>query len=1721
MNNKPKTSLKLSFLGFLLFFSFSSFEGFSQVSSDIVLSWNINVGCQLAALPKENEIFAEDIQPTTCIKVCEDSYVTYKITGTLGANPNVQWLAIGGATASQINTTNTSSIIVHWGSAGNASISYTMNTPSGGIVTKTLCIIIENKPLANFSVYTLNGDPNGTRPEIYACVDQPINFHDLSIANGGTQLETVYWDFGDGDTFSGSSQDLTHIYHEINQYHVTLTVTNACGCTSTITKIVNIKDIGGFEISCPGVVCDGTIQTYSLPSLETGVCENYNYTAIGGEIVNNPNDGSVTVAWNQVDESGFGQLIFTPTSCNLQCLYPTTIQIPVIQTVGTIHGNNIMCLGSQEKFTLPQWPTTDFQWEVLGNTANSQALLINTDQRNEIIVVPAHQGTITLICTYQNTFLHCGGSATITIHVKIPEPITGLTNLCINSIGQYHTVSQNNVDWTLTKNNVVVSSASNTSVFNYPFTIAGNYSLTVSGANVCSNQTTSITINPIPVAPLVTNIVTPTALICPSAPYTYSVLVPNPAMDYNWSITGGTIVGSSTDNDFTVNFNQTGPYSIQLTQHPKGQLSCVSPPAVITPSVFQILADISTIQTPATVPTSLNTCANIESNYYAVNQNTGGLYTQGETYTWSIFPSSAGSITFGQGTNAVKVLWNNTTALTTAHLIVQISKCTRTVIFDKTVTITPLPELTLSAQSQCSGFPVQFTLASANQVPFATGTLINWDFGNPNGFGNTIQQPIPNSTLSTTISHSYYTDPSGPVYFTVTATIINPNGCIGTIKKTVTITVTPGPLASASIISETNTFCNLADIDAVFQAATSTGASIQWFKYPNTPVGTGATLNVTPNAPFGPGKYYFIATLNGCVTYSNSVYVFVVNCGPVETCTLNPNPEVTVFQPACTTQAVPSICPNCGNLNLLATASITPLSSNWTIVGPDDNANVSNQTGSSLYAYNTPITAAGTYHVIYRAQYLCDGNIANKIAETDVIVPYITAFTTAVTCNGSNNYTITLNDTSSFITSVSDRHYFYYYSTTGVNGPWIAINSTSTTLPTASFNTTSAGSYLIKLNIYGTMAGETTPSTTCQKISDPIVISSPPANQQIFVQNNNCYNSAISFNPSNFVPGESYLWTFDTASTNTPLATSTLQNTSRVFDPTADGSAHVVRVTLTITNKYGCVRELERIFTIPARCYFGDIATSTPAICKNGSMELHYQPNSTHPDNCTVAQYLWMEGNNPIPSNVLAVNPTTSSSVTLTGVNGTPFYWVKLLSSSNASSSCNYNTPTRITPNLLPLPTIQISAPSIVCQGSDNVATVTTNTTNFHWFVDNVQQATTANTLPLNWFEIGTHVLSVTASTGGVNPCFKTVQQNFTVQASPQQPTVSYEIANCQSYKINLIASPPANGTGTLIWSSGTIGNPTTVYSGGPYMVTYNDGSGCTSRNQLDVPYSLDRYLWEFPTGCYSMCDENVGTIIGPIVDIPAWQYFINNQVATEGQDTVLPFNPTESGVYNLSLISGCPEHSGNMNLTVERCRACAFKDVGIKELQCNFNGIYYYTMILSITNSNLVDINTTITVPGDEVVISPINFVVIPGTDSYVFNVIPLNGFSSGPVNFNLSGTDARGNACNYSFVVTFQKCDRPRKVIGPNSKIDTGLSNIALFPNPAKEIVNIKYNSQSPNMQIELYDVTGKLLSTFKPQNTEGTIAMPIHSFAKGIYIIVLKEDEQPVLQKKLIIY
>lgn len=1673
MNQKSPPKQKLFFVLTLFALLFGGIlKSQSQNSSGISIGWNISVGCQTYSEDRK-KVFIEEIQEEERINVCRNSSVKYTLTG-LPTGSTTVWTVSGGTKSLETNT----SVTVNWTGIGMANVSFTITTPTG-ILSNSLPITIIQGPTAAF-----NSPPFAQGQTILGCATVPIVFQDISTTNGSSAIVSYQWDFGDGTT--GLGQYISHAYDNPGSYDVKLTVKNECNCKSTFSTRVVIER-KGFEIICPSIVCERQTATYSLPQEAIDSCGGFNWTVEGGTIIGSANNPTVTVNWDNVGPSGYGFLTFTPSQCDFPCPFPTTVLIPVIKSTGTITGTTSLCLGQQGRYKLPAWPTTDIEWQIVGNTSGQLGSIIQTDQRNEIILTPTQAGTITLVAIYNNTLVHCGGTASLTINVSTPEPFDGPNALCVGSSSVYSTISNNAVNWTLRNSGgSIISTLSSSSTFPYTFTAAGNYQLTVSGAGICEGQTKNIFVSAALTAP---TLITPPTIVCLNTPYTYTVANPLASEQYEWIVgSNATIIGNSTGSEIIVTFQ--GSSTVKVRKVQQSPSNCSSPFVTVNVNPLTIDADIS--NTTAVVP-QMSACSNNYFIYNAVNIG-GGIYVDPQsTFEWSVNPTTAGSITSGQGTGTVEVLWNNVTGPQTHHLVLVIKKCTTIKTISKAVLVTPIPSLSIvNNATVCSGNQMLFTVNST--IPLNANTVIAWNFGNG--------QSVTGAPGATSIQHYFQNGSGANIGYTVTATIVNANNCVGTLTASNNFVVTPGPNATASYNTGGNTFCNANQINATFTSSVTTGSSIIWYFGTDvataTQVGTGPSLNVTYAGGFTFGTYFFVATKNGCSTKSNNLFI-IQNCGTLPPCTISPTPSLTF-----------NAANACGKITLTGTYTGTPTSVRFSIIGPGVYLN--NVPGNiSTNVYNFTDATAGVYTVFYNVTYMGTNNTLCTISESrTVTVPYIADFKINATCNSVgnvDNYLVTLTNNSSFLTTVTNPQ-FKYERVTSTGGLISVISNWSSTQNITNLSL-APGIHYFRQSIRGTLNGVL--ETVCTNIQS-ITLSSMNGSSISFTQPQ-CYDKAVDFSVLNLVGGETFLWTFETVG-STPV-TNTNPEPSRVFNESFAGGP--VTVTLLLTNKYGCQRTLTATVNLPKKCFSGTITSipSNATVCKGSALQLSYTAGNL-PYECTPTGYVWMKDN-------VVISGATGS----TYLAQEPGYYTVQVN----NGTCFYTSPNGISPIFTPLPSLTLNGPTTLCEGDTAGFSVTTNASDIVWTINGIIDPTLNDetNIFLPNLNAGIHEVTVKVIANG---CEKESTQSFEIVPVPAAVAISSPvIIDCQAYTIKLTAYAP--GVGTYNWSNGQTGilNPDgshsiTVTEGGAYMVTFTNAVNCSTTAQIYVPKNPKAYTWIFPTGCYNKCKDEVATLLGPTLPVNAWSWLLNQSPLLSGVNSVPDNLPlTQSGTYNLQLNTGlCNFTSESMELVASECKDCKLS-VKIRRLYLNGGAFCSSTLQLEITSTHPLPFQASVVSNTNDLIVTPGSITLLPGTHIYTFTLLPINGFLGGNVTMSIMGTiikDKEVIHCVTPFSLNVPVCNPAQAKPGmeniSNIKDLTVKGDITLYPNPATNQVNIRFETEQSNSQLEVYDLTGRLIAKFETTATQGVWKLDLASMTTGIYLVVLRQGATILMQRKL---
>ncbi|WP_262152716.1 PKD domain-containing protein [Chryseobacterium foetidum] len=1110
---------------------------------------NFQVGCTDYRGGKEDEfdngVTYEQIAPSPCIKVCAGSQVNYTVNGQNISN--VQWSAAGGSVGTISGAGNTVAQISWNLTVGSGSVQALITYNNGTTETQTICIEKINGPTAKFAMMNL---------DVKVCKGTVINFDNLSQDNGGAEIISYFWDFGDNSpTAYSTAFEPTHTFNQAGSYQVSLTVTNKCGCSDTYRLDIEVLQSTPVQINCASVVCEGSTEKYSV---QDG-CKDGEWKVIGGHIaVNNGNE--IEVIWDQVDPAdGFGYVMYK-SKCG--CEEWTTIKIPVILSNGQIQGPPVVCKDKQYIYSLPQWPTTNFQWNMSGPGGQ----LIYNQQRNEVIFQGSQPGTYTLWCSYRNTLLLCEGYASMTIVVEEPVAVSGGSDEVCVGANQTFTASPNvPVSWTVSSgSNTVYVSPLTTQPFTYQFSTAGYYSVTAAKqGGGCESNARFIKVLAPPAAP--TGTITGDNLVCAGKPYVYTLNPVNSGTVPVWEVIGGVIQGSNTGNSVTIIFNAGAPnYTISVRNKSLSAAGCLSNP--VTKTVSPI--DLNTISVN---PNGGIYCPSSSQTFTA---NLNGIVP--DTMEWYFDNENFGSFANGQGTASVIINFNEISNTPNTVLHLKIVKCGVEKIIDIPLSLYTLPSVNfISTGPICLGSDLTFDI---NEGSIPNGTNVIFTFAN-------------------TTFHPTQTDGSGHYVFANNGYIQNNSGA--NVSQTVTVTYSGSgvcsytPTASATFTVFPQTFITVSPVYNIvvcdpstispytLTANSSTGLTNttgwEWFHNGNS-VGFGTTYVLSGSNIFG--SYYVQATdQNGCIVRSPEIKV-TQDC-TTNGCTADPQINFTPTWTSCNTI-------NVSNVSYIG----TPDEIQW---GSDSVLTLVSGQGTLSPVYST--TLAGAHIVFLKLRY---GNCWYSTGY-EVRKKYEPKFNISTTCNGSG-YTVTLHNTSTIFDITSPINYQF----SGGGQP-------SQNGQTATYNL-APGTYAFTM----TMQGGGFPNCTTTQIITleplPSVNFTAPASV--------CRGEVFTLNvPGTYSPNNIYTWYFDNTSyvTSQPSAAITINSSNstviKLKIKTPNGCEFVsgdVPITINLANldgdydfysSVGCVGNGPTITVIPS----GNVAHY---IWMNGSQQVPNAPDS-------------------------------------------------------------------------------------------------------------------------------------------------------------------------------------------------------------------------------------------------------------------------------------------------------------------------------------------------------------------------------------------------------------------------------------------------------------------------------------------------------------------------------
>ncbi len=119
-----------------------------------------------------------------------------------------------------------------------------------------------------------------------------------------------------------------------------------------------------------------------------------------------------------------------------------------------------------------------------------------------------------------------------------------------------------------------------------------------------------------------------------------------------------------------------------------------------------------------------------------------------------------------------------------------------------------------------------------------------------------------------------------------------------------------------------------------------------------------------------------------------------------------------------------------------------------------------------------------------------------------------------------------------------------------------------------------------------------------------------------------------------------------------------------------------------------------------------------------------------------------------------------------------------------------------------------------------------------------------------------------------------------------------------------------------------------------------------------------------------------------------------------------------------------------------------------------------------------------------------------------------PGTALSDGDYTITLTATDEYGNTSTCSFVLTVES------ILGTNdNSLETG---IALYPNPATNVVNLVNKTNVSLEKMVIFDINGKRISQIDLRGMQSEKAVDVSSLSSGVYVIQIIGDKSSTVKR-----
>jgi len=927
---------------------------------------------------------------------------------------------------------------------------------------------------------TVNVNTSSVAPTSASASPNPIcgGATTLSVVGGslGTGANWYWYSSGCGSGFIGTGSSISVSPGSSTTYYVRAQGTcNTTACAAVTVTVNSPSSAPTSATASPNTLCGSGTTTLSVGggSLGTGAFWNWYAGSCGGTFVGSGSSISVTAG------SSTSYFVRAAGACNTTACASVgvTVDIPSVAPVGATASPNPICGGATTLSVVGGSLGTGGSWHWFSGSCGGTAVGTGAS----ITISPASSTTYFVRAQGSCNTTACA-SIGVTVNTFPTATATPTSqNICsgsVTSIALTSNVIGTTFNWTVVQSGVSGGAPSSGSTIAQTLITTGTspgtavYTITPTAAG-CTGSPISVTINVFP-NPVAT--ASPTTQTFCSGSATSIGLTSNVAgTTFPWTITQSGATGASAGSGSTI------AQTLSATGTTNGTVTySINPIASGCPGT-PISATITVKPTPVVTatPASQTFCSGGTTSI-SLTSNVGGT-----TFSWTVVQTGvSGAMPSGGSSIAQLLTATGVTAGTAVYTITPNANGCSGAPITLTITVNPTPIVTATpaAQTICSGISTGISLTSN-----VAGTTFSWTRTQNNVSGATAGSGTSIAQILTATA----TTPGTAVY-TITPLV---GSCAGS-PISVTITVNPGPVATATPSSQT--FCS-GGTTFISLSSNIAGTTYSWTVLQTgvsgAAPGSGSTIIQTLTAT---------GTIAGTAVYSITPFVGGCAGAPISvTITVNPTPIITA------TPASQIICSG-NSTGIALTSNVFGTVFSWTA----NQTNVTGAVASSGPTIAQTLTATGSISgtVVYTVTQTANGCIGSPITVNISVnkkpVASANPYTKTI-CSGTPS-TITLSST------ISGTTFSWAIAQSGASGAVAGSGSIIAQTLSATGTTPGTVTYTITPNNSGCIGDPIIATVTVNP--RPIVIATPAS--ATF-----CSGGTTSIALSSNVAGTTYAWT--------------------------------------------------------------------------------------------------------------------------------------------------------------------------------------------------------------------------------------------------------------------------------------------------------------------------------------------------------------------------------------------------------------------------------------------------------------------------------------------------------------------------------------------------------------------------------------------------------------------